>query len=56
LARSKHTAEQIIDKLRQAEVALARGVPTVGKNPPCRAEAKPCSRGHRRATLRLTMR
>jgi putative transposase len=27
LARSKHTAEQIIDKLRQAEVALAQGVP-----------------------------
>ena len=27
MARSKHTAEQIIDKLRQAEVALAQGVP-----------------------------
>ena len=27
MARSKHTAEQIIDKLRQAEVALAQGAP-----------------------------
>ena len=27
MAKGKHTAEQIIDKLRQAEVALAQGGP-----------------------------
>ncbi|TWT47221.1 hypothetical protein Pla111_08330 [Botrimarina hoheduenensis] len=48
MKRTRHTTEQIIEKLRQADVALGKGAKSVGPSTTSRGRALPAEPVRRR--------